>query len=486
MATLFPSIDALVLEAQAQERLDEQAEILLARSYYEGNQPVFLDARRKEFLALNSSNPFCLNICRGVVDAVLDELEVIGFSAGDNDALRLWAENTWRKNEMDAGQKDLHMMSLRDREAFVIVDWHPDGYPRFTMLPAYTSTEATDSHEHNGDGLGCWVIYPDDDYKQPAEAVVKEWLEELENSGLVEQYRRRRTVYYSDRVEKFVYDGGWQHYQATDAQGNPEPWPLPWVDAQGKPLGIPVVHFYNSGLRAEHWDAIPLQDATNKLFADVLAMADASAFRVLFARGFIPTTDGMAENSDGSNRVTIKPGSVLYSTSSDAGFEAIDGQDPTAMVNALSDIITKSASITNTPLSRYIATGQVSGEQTLKGQEKPLEKKAKTRRALFGNDWKRVMSIARKLANTFGAARLDETQDITPIWETALSLDELVKKKALGVTQRKIYEEMGYTADEIEKMLNDPENVVKVSAANMAGQSFATPKAMMTNGNQPA
>ena len=438
---MLPNIDNLVFEAQSSAELDRQGDIILARKYHEGDQEVYLTDRARQYLGLHAENTFRLNICRPVVSAVLAELHLIGFDAGeqgDSQPQAEFATSVMTANRADQLQKDVHECTLRDSEAFVIVDWDAsNSRPRLTWLPRYTSLEA------DGDEMGCYMVYPDDDYTQPALYAIKRWVETTASGT-----RMRATVYYPGKIERYVYGRGWEPY--VDNVG--DEWPTPWVDAAGLPLGIPVVHFRNAGLRPEAWDAIPMQDAVNKLLLDILGAADLSGFRVLFAKGFIPTSDGQPLAADGSNVAQIQPGSLLGTTNESADLKSINGEDPTPLVNTMTQLIQHTAHITDTPPGRFSASAQVQSGDSQKEQNKPFYAKVDDRRVRFGNSWEDVMGMARRLANLFGSTTLDESVPFSAIWKHSFTYDDLKAKKEFGVPKEKLWSEMGYSPREIASM----------------------------------
>lgn len=467
-------VDMAILEGMLNDMLEDHKMIVLARRYHLGDQDVHLDSRMQEFLDLHSgSNPFRLNICKTVVNALSDELTVVGFDtneAADAQGIKKqakWATDVAAQNRMDALQGDVHLAAFRDRETFVIVDWDENNNrPRFTHNSRFTDVAA------DGNGQGCWMVYENDDPNQPARCAVKQWTEIHYDKSWQPEFITRRNVYYADRIEKWLYDGGWRHYIDADVQvevdedgATPEAWPVPWVDNDGKPLGIPVIHFKNKGLMPEAWDAIPMQDAVNKSLVDVLATSDMSAFSLLAALGFYPTTDGQAPKADGSNLLSIKPGSWIGTTKSknDADVKKIEGTDVTPAINALKDLIVLTAQITDTPVSRFVVSGQVAGEGTLKEQEQPLKKKASDRRVIIGNGWEDCMVMARKLENLYGDGGLDETVNFSTLWAHRETLDELKQKKELGVPEETIWREMGYSEAQIAEMKKTDEYKLKIA-----------------------
>lgn len=460
---MLPNIELARLEAQSEAEIADQQTVILARRYHEGDQDVYMTDRALEYLGLHGDeNKFRMNICRPVVSAVLAELNLVGFGTGEQGERKPLAEfaaAAMTANRLDALQKDVHETALRDRESFVIVDWDAvNGRPRLTWIPRYTSLSA------DGDEMGCYMIYPDDDYTQPPLAAVKRWVEETASGT-----RMRMTVYYPDRIERFAFGRTWEQY--TDQPG--DPWPTPWVDDTGQPLGIPVVHFKNASLRPEAWDAIPMQDAVNKLLLDILAAADLTGFRVLFVKGFIPTSDGLELAADGSNMATIAPGQMIGTKNESADVKAIDGADPTPLMDTLTSIIQHTAHITDTPPGRFSASAQVQSGDSQKEQNKPFYAKVDDRRIRFGNAWEDVMTMARKLANLFGQAGLDESVPFSAVWKHSFTYDDLKAKKELGIPQEQLWLEMGYSPAEIETMKNMDEYKNKNAAQKSALNAFS-------------
>lgn len=461
-------LDWLVEQMQA----DEES-VLESRNYYNGVQEDFLTPRTREFLGLHKDNPFTLNVCETVVSAVANILNVIGFDTdeeADQDGIKhqaAWAAEVWRKNKMDSLQDVVHEFTLADRETFVIVEWDSElDFPRLIHNQRFVGVEA------GGDGMGVWMVYENDDIYQRPLYAVKQWVETIWTNA-VPRTNVRRTVYYPDRIERYLYDFGWKRFEQEDV-----PWPQPHTDSLGQPLGIPVIHFKNKGYRPEHWKAIPLQDAINKTLVDILGANDLTAFKSFFAFGFMPTTDGKAPTEDGSNAMTIGPGvinGVAGKPPDQASLQEISGADNTPLMDALKDLVTLTAQITDTPVSRFVVTAQVASEDTIKAQTEALEKKGEDRRGLFGDAWSQAMAIARKYDNLYGTASLDETVDLSPIWKHDRSLNELqTKGESLKIPQEQIWAEAGYTAWQIAVMKEMPSYRLQFEKSLWDGATTAT------------
>lgn len=452
-------VELAILETLIRDDQEWQRFVLKARNYYNGDQVTFLTERMREYLNLTGNatgavDDFHLNIVQTVVVAVLDELSVIGFDTSetaDMDGSKeqaQWARAVWDANKMNILQHNIHEAALRDSESFVMVD-----FDETTKLPRLTWHEKFLDGTVGGDGYGIWFKYPDNDWTQAPLAAVKEWKETSTRNGMPYTFRRRN-VYYPDRIEKYYRDPNWVPYLESelDAKGNEinKAWPIPWVDAQGKPLGIPVICFRNFGNVPEAKEAFPGQDATNKLFIDVLAEADA-AFHSYFLTGAHATTDGKPELADGSNRITIAPMTVLSTTNPDATWTLIEGGDPTKLMQTLKEVILVVAQITGTPVSYFTITKQIAGADTLKGQDKPLSKKVEKRKDIFGQSWEDVLTMARRVANTFGAAGLDETESFYTIWKQVFDLETIkMMREVLGLPKETLWRLYGLSEEQIQ------------------------------------
>lgn len=448
-------IELNYMEYLAAQRKADMENIQLCRDYYSGEQTVFLTERMKEFLQLhNSSVTFRMNICRVVIMALLDELVLTGFSVnGDKTGstqqeLNQWMDDVYRYNKLDELQNKVHEAILRDRETFIIVDWDEEKrMPRLSHNDVYVGTDA------GGDGYGCWMIYTDESPNEPS-AAVKQWTETVMRPGGTQRTRQRRTVYYPDRIERYYYDGGWKQY-TEDGQ----PFPIPLIDSSGRPLGLPVIHFQNSDDQSEIWEVIPQQDAINKLALDVLGTADIAGFPVLVTFGF----DAVDDNGDPIKLAPMQ----MFGTMKDKNtvdVKKIEATDVTPLVNTLTTWIALAANITGTPLSRFIMTGQIASSETLKEQDKPLQRKAQRRRVAWGNSWVRVMEVARRFANKYDAAGLDESSSITAEWKLEYTQEQLRDMLTFGVPQEFIWRKIGLSSEEIEAIKESDEYRINIKA----------------------
>lgn len=436
--TRLAFLEWLVMEQEAkQQRYAEY------RAYYDGDHQSQMTKRTAQFLSAKSGIDFRANYCDLVVDAMASKLAVTGFAAGDVQSAQLW--EWWQAARMDSTQGDVHTATVRDGDAYVITEWNNDAQrPMFTLELAYDGSEGVKMH-YSGDRRGLpvcaskrWQIRDDD----------------IKNAG----YVRRMNVYFPDRIEKYVsdqraFEGAWTPYRDGGE------WPVWWTTTgteAGEPLGIPVVHFkhkasgYNYGLSRLD-DVVPLQNAVNKVLLDILGSADTDAFPILYTFG------------DDFGSLTLGPGAHIYSEKADASIGRLGGGDLSQLLAAYSMLVMEIARTSNTPLSRFQISGQVSAEGTLKQQEAALIEEAETLQIALGNAWEDVLLMGRKLHNAFGPGGMDETQLISTQWKPAAARDEttmmqrgLLLKEA-DVPHVIVWRRMGLTDEEIAEALESDE-----------------------------
>lgn len=433
-----------------EQELRRQRNVQLARDYYDGEQSVKLTPRQKQYLGHADGGRFVDNACREVVDALVDRLVMTGWTSSDEQVAALLGEIFTRQRRLAQIASRVHTAAVRDGEAFLLASWGPEG---LQLVPhdRYVDPQA------GGNGSGMTVKYLDDNQDNALLYAAKRWTGEAVNARGQTTAQPRMTVYYPDRVEKYVREtsdqSGWRPYQDPGDAG----WPIPWVDAGGAPLGIPVAHFANVDGRTELWDVVPLQDALNKLLLDILANADTAGFRLLFARGFMPTTDGREPADDGSNLLTIAPGGIIVARQPDAGLEAVPPGDLSQLLATYDRIIERIGHVSRTPGEQL--TRQVASEDSQAERKEPLLAKVRRRQVLFGDAWEAVLRLALKLAVLYGGQVVDTGANAEVLWEPAevrdqgAELEALKIKSELGVPRLQLLREMGYTEEEIAGMM---------------------------------
>jgi hypothetical protein len=468
-----------LLQALTSDEQAYQEMVLKARQYDSGEQFIKLTDRLRQFLGGDTTdtasdwNRLRLNVSRIVVTAVVERLLLSGIDTNEQGTLQpildatgapkldgngvaltdtvkpeaAWAWDVWQANRMDAKQRRVHEACIRDSESFVIVDWDNDeGRPCFIPHNRFIDGSI------GGDNEGCKAFYRNDDPDQELLFVTKRWTEVWYDPGGGRRTRQRLTVYFPDRIEKYEgFPGAWQATQDVDDTA----WPIPWLHRDGTPLGIPIAHFRSSaGMEAR--EAWPAQNAINFLAVLELAAADMTAFRILVALGWKPV------DADG-NPLPIDPGTWVGTENPNGKVQVVDPADISPISALVEAWVFRAAMVTDTPISRFIATRAIAAAETIKAQEGPLVNKVRSRQGELGNAWEDCLSIARRLNNTFGPGGMDETPQFYVNWENAEVRDrtaeiaQAVQLSALGVPFKQLMTELGYDAAQIEEWAADKE-----------------------------
>jgi hypothetical protein len=415
---------------------------LLYREYYDGRQKTQVTERVRQFLNIQADADFTVNYCPIVVNAKADRLKVKGFETEDKQSEIFW--DWWRKSRMDKQSGQVHRGAIRDADSFVLVEWdNVTKTPRFYHEPAYA-----------GDGI---MVYYSEERRNEIKFASKQW---RCNHGMNAGKERRLNLYFSDRIEKYISKddiayGRYLPYE--DEETTVERGHLGlcgmvrWVDRMGLPLGIPVVHFKNDddgdGFgRSQLANVIPLQDVLNKTMIDLIATMDVEGFALLVGYGM-----------DWSS-AKVGPGAIVSSSKSpqEAKLERLLGTNPVGMLAAYSAIVMEIARVSGTPLSYFQTSGQVAAEGTMKQQEITLISQVEKTQTDFGNSWEDVMTIARRLYNTFGQGGMKEDVLIDTLWEKAESRNAkeeteiaVMKVEKLQIPASQVQLELGYEAKDV-------------------------------------
>ena len=395
------------------------AQVKLYRDYMDGEHRAKLTAEMKELLrlenttALEDVSPFNLNHMDNIVQRLVDRLEVTGIEA-DTDAATEWIQDALDANRFDGLQLTVHDAACGDGDTYLMI-----GFDAETDMPIFTQEDAYDGIE------GVILIYGADG-RTPA-AAVKIWKESIDDNGKLSA-SARVNVYYDNRIEKYVTRNGGALERYLDAPG--DEWPYRWVDSAGKPLGVPIVHFANRSRknsafgRSELSDAIPVQDAVNRVMTSMVLSAELTAFQIRVAKGFTPPagiTPGMfitinpGGTTQSGNKVTVDPAMAPYLNA--MGVDVLETADLAPYLDVQKFLIDQVYEITRTPRSGA-ADSSASGE-ALKQRDSDLVGKAKRCFIGFGNSWENAVTFAAKLQNVFGRRKAPAFTRVTAQWRDA-------------------------------------------------------------------
>lgn len=440
-----------------------------AAAYYDDEVPeVFASTRVRRAIARTGTDhgkPFIAM----VVDAVVDRMKLAAVTSPDR-AQAEQLQAVWDENRMR-------------REALKVHRWQAEyGCAYLIVLPRYDEGGAiTGVDEYANDPLTVRMMYDSENPREKAFAV-KRWCETLDTSRQV----HRAELYYDDRVERWTTKPG--------AAGNsPADW-APWlpsmvVTEDGEAVEpdddswiiehnfgeIPVFHFRNAEPYGvpEHRRGYGAQDTINKLDITHMGTVDYQGFPQRYALTEAATTDtgdlepsdfgddlfppdpsaGPADSGDDSS-LKSGPGELMLLR----GFKAVgqfDAAQPAVFLDPIEFNVRAIAVLTTTPLHLFDPSGDQPSGQSLRAQDAPFVEKIKDRQDGATDSWQDSQGFALHLLGVedptvdvrWNAA---ETVDDKDSWETAQI------KSALGVPQRQLLLEAGYSDDQVQAWLESP------------------------------
>lgn len=457
------------------------SKVKLNRRYTNGQQPNPLN--ESQLALLSEDIQYTLNICRQVVEIPANRCKVRsveaqpanGASQTEKDLIEqvnTALNKVWMQNRMDERSADLHFAAGRDADAYLIAD-----YDDKKKRVRYTINFA-----HDGDA-GVYGVY-DDDPHTPA-YFVKEWREKVDRFLTSERSIRRRTLYFENRIERWIQDekrgAGWQPLDPNKIErveladgGFYTTTVVWWTDtgtAQGEPLGFPVFHYrVNSDGTAngvsDLAEIVPdVQDGINLANAMVSAaeQLQGTPLWVMFTKA------QMTDQNGEPIELEWFPGSYVVIPDNDSSIGSFPAADLDKLNSSLDAKIRRAATLSNIPPYLFNLSGQIAAEGTQQQMEIMLLAKVARRQVTFGNRYEDLARMTLKLLAIFdksfnllgsGAEAIRRIDDliITCDWHPAEIRDQQADTdRAVSVVEKLgIHEEVGQeianlTPEQIEK-----------------------------------
>lgn len=428
------------------------------RLYDRGKQADTLSPQQRRMLRGVLGNPFADNAVHKVVTEHANRVVMTGWAC-DAAPVRTYLEELWVKNAGPDFTADRNYATIRDGNHAVGLRWHTAS-GRVILAP-----------ERWWDGTsGMYVAYDDDG--QPAYAV-KDW-KAGEND--------RRTVYYDDRIERYISKGGiWERFTLPGDTA----WPMPWVKRDGSPLHIPVIHLaaisdddtpYGASIMAG--GVLGLQDDINDVQRDITMAARMTAYQMYWATGVTAEVDAAGE----AVATEVGPGMFLQNDNENAKYGVLPAGDMSQLIAAHTLKSTTLAQNTSTPVHLITGGDWPSGEALLRA-DVPLQASAKRVVDSVEPAWATVGHRSTEVRNAFtvGAA-LDESVLITAEFNSTDLRDELtmsqvdhekvnvlIALKGLGFSESWLMGRYGLSDAEITKIQQDKlDETTRTAEANLA------------------
>jgi len=425
------------------------------RNYYHGrHDTAFATDKWKSTFACMFRN-LSLNLCRGVVNALSDRLELTGFSVeAGQEAAGEAAWDIWNRNRMDLRAGKVHNESAQTGDSYVIV---------------WPGRDDTLARIHPNGPETMHVCYDEED----ATRVL--WASKIWSVANTEGDKKgrlyRANLYYPERIEKYVTRGAVSRIP-NDADDFFEYSDEPAI---ANPYGIvPVFHFPNNECgctgESELVDVVPLQDALNKSVADMLIAMEFEAFAQRWAVGVEGEVDPLTLQEKPAFRAGVDR---IFQTSNDlAKFGEFSRADLTNFLAVKQDFKLDIAQVSGTPLHYLSLMNDPPSGEALKTLEARFTKKCKDRQTAWGNAWEDALSLALRIdhGGSEGVLLSAEWVDPAPKSEREAAETQTLKQRA-GVSKRQSLREMGYTDALIEEMLSENQEETD-RAAELAMRSF--------------
>lgn len=434
------------IEAWTQQEDMRAANIARFRRYADGDHDNTLTSEQKHLLNIKSgtnedSARFNDNLCSIILDTMQDRINLTGIKS-DNEKADEWITKLLERNRIDGLQVDIHGADLRDGNHFMMV--YPDREGDERSNPNYGKALFSPEPAYDG-AYGTVVMYETANSAKPMLAI-KIW--KITTTEIADT--TRVNVYYPDRIERWVGETatGLKEY-ADDGQAAV----IPWVMADGSPIGVPFVHFRNRGSATDNFglseldNVIPLQNATNVVLTSIVATSLLSGFNIRLMIGgevgaaaapglvynFFPP-----KNPDGSYVVNKDTVDWLNSIRAEQ-FEVGDLQP---LLDTAAWLKSEMYAVTNTPTDDVAA--DASGEAR-KQSEVKLIGKVKRFCVKNGNAWEDAVRLAARIESVYAKEKPPTFETLTAQWDDpevrndSKFVDDMLKQYREGVIDQRTY-----------------------------------------------
>lgn len=410
-------------------------------NYYNGLQPIqtiTTTKYREEFAKLLAG--ICDNWMPLVIDSVEERMHVEGFRFGEDPAADKDAWDIWQRNFLDADSETLHSVMLTTGLAFTMVWPDKDGQPKVTV-------------EHPSQVFV--AVEPGNRRKRLA--AIKVWADEWTGLDFANVYLPDSITKYSRKSSTMsplfagatIVPGYVMNLDVGDWQERPDA-TIP------NPLGVvPIVPYINrpdmfGRGKSDLFDLLSTQDQVNKLVADMIIAAEFGAFKQRWATGVeIPKDPDTGEDIDTFKSAIQR---LFHVPDADAKFGQFEETNIANYVTGIEDRVLSIARRSRTPAHYMLGhKGQFPSGEALRAAETGLVSKVRSRQRHTEESHEETVRLAFAILNDPRKDQFDaETIWRDPEYRTeGEHVDSLLKKMALGVPLAQLWEDAGYSPQQI-------------------------------------
>lgn len=471
-----------VQKAWAAQAGQQARRVAALRAYAAGEHPNALTKEMQATLRIKDSElfgHFTDNYMDLIIQTAVDRLTVTGFDT-PIESERKWVDDLLRDSRFDALQKDVFEAALRDADTYLLVYFDNEaGRSLFSHEPAFDGES------------GMMVFYESAVAKFPAVAM-KTW-------PVGED--QRLTVYYRDRVERYLAVKGEDFAPYTEAGQEAI---SGWTTLAGGALGLPVFHLSNrrrTGRTTGVSDlepAIPLQNMLNRTMYSMVMSEELAAFMIRFAKGFQPpavVTPGMwvvTGHKDAQGNYVPPENSEEAAGLNAVTASSLEQAELAPFLDVARWLKAEIGFVSRTPVPELMGGDSSSGE-SLKQREVPLLGKVRRFQVPGGNVFEDVVRYAALLEGVFGTATPPALKDLSCRWENpAIRNDTETVANANTVGDRVSKREFlrmiapvyGWNEEKIDAILAEMEED-SAAAAQLARDTFQPPYGPVEPENNP-
>jgi hypothetical protein len=481
MAVKLEQVAALALKGYSETvrngwvaEAGQQAQRVAAlRAYAAGEHPNALTKQMKAALRIRDGElfqHFTDNYMDIVIQTAVDRCWINGFDTPDERG-RKWIDDLLRDTRFDEMQTDVVEAAMLDGDTYLLVYYDNE------------AGRALFSHEPAFDGeSGMLVYYESAVAKYPAVAM-KTW-------PVGED--QRLTVYYPDRVERYIALKGEAFGPYTDGDQEAV---SGWVTLTGAELGLPVFRLMNRKRAGRKFGAsdieqvIPLQNALNRTLYSMVMSEELAAFLIRFAKGFEPPESvtpgswikvGHAKTEGGP--IVLPDGAEEAAALGAVMAESLDQAELAPFLDVARWLKGEISFVSRTPAPELMGGDSASGE-ALKQREVNLLGRVRRFQVKAGNVFEDAVRYAARIEQVYGLRSVPALDDLTCRWESpAVRNDTETTANAVAVADRVSRHEFlrliapvhGWNAEKIEAVMAEMD-ADAASAAQLARDTFQPP-----------
>ena len=425
--------------------------------YYDGDQPLMYAAARMADLFDNLElATFNENWCAVVVDAANDKINLSGVSVKDSAADTLLKE-TWDEIEANLEASDVHEAALVIGESYLIIwpdeedDKKPDMFyndPRLVHLFYQSANPKKKKYAAK------WWVTDDD--------------------------MIRITLYYPDKLKYFISTKTTKNVSSIESFVPYNPGEEEGAEEAVNPYGeVPIFHFRpeRRKVKGDLTNAIPGQNAINKLLTDMMVAAEYGAFK----QRYIISNADVSQLQNAPGMIWGIPIGDGIGQGSEVG--EFSATELTNYIKAIDHCAASIAVISRTPKHYLMQQGGDPSGEALIASEAPLNKRCEDHINKFKPVWKDAIRFLLKVAGKIVKkddieVTFDKPESILPKTEAEIR----TQGKAAGIPLKTLLRDEGKTEAWMDKMEKDKAEEDKANENNL-GAALA---AAMRGSNNPA